>query len=127
MLLQIGEIKFQGDYAKIKQILINLVENGAKYSFAESISLTVNWVNVGSDEDRLEFQVADRGIGIKQELLDVIFEPFRRVDSSLARQIDGVGLGLSISREYALAMGGELLVESEIDKGSTFRLIIPIA
>lgn len=71
--------------------------------------------------------VTDTGIGIPADRLDSVFEPFVQVSGPLPRPLGGTGLGLSISRDFARGMGGQLFVESEIGKGSTFTLVLPRA
>ncbi|MEO8578406.1 MAG: ATP-binding protein [Gemmatimonadales bacterium] len=73
----------------------------------------------------VEVKVKDTGVGIPPEMLDDIFEPFVQAGRSLNRPRDGVGLGLTISRDLARAMGGDLMVESVVGVGSTFTLVLP--
>ena len=110
-----------GDRDKIEQILVNLVTNAIKFTDAGG------WVKVRTEASRDEMHVVveDNGWGIPREKLESIFKPFVQVENGLTRKRDGVGLGLAISRELARAMGGDLLVRSEVGKGSEFRLILP--
>ena len=109
------------DQEKLKQILINLLSNAAK--FTEMGSITLRGHHLG---ERVEFAVADTGIGIPKAALGLIFEEFRQVDSGATRAHGGTGLGLSISSRLARMLGGEIIVESEEGKGSTFAFSIPL-
>ena len=112
-----------GDARAIRQILLNLLGNAAKFSEAGAIV-----VRARSDgEGWVALEVADSGPGIAQGDLGRVFEPFFQADSSPTRRHGGVGLGLSICRSLAAAMGGEIAVESALGTGSTFRLRLPRA
>ncbi|GBU26761.1 phosphate regulon sensor protein PhoR [Treponema sp. R8-4-B8] len=105
----------------IIQALINLIENGIKYSQAKSKL----WVNAYKEKDELVFEVRDKGIGIPPEHLERIFERFYRVDKARSREAGGTGLGLSIVRHIALLHKGKAEVESRAGEGSVFRIKIP--
>jgi DNA-binding response OmpR family regulator/anti-sigma regulatory factor (Ser/Thr protein kinase) len=109
------------DQDKIKQIILNLLSNAAKFTHEGKIILSTS-----KDGENLCISVTDTGIGISQEAISRIFKEFQQADSSTTRQYGGTGLGLSISRNLAHLLGGELAVESELGKGSTFTLKIPI-
>ncbi|MEO6778191.1 MAG: HAMP domain-containing sensor histidine kinase, partial [Gemmatimonadaceae bacterium] len=110
-----------GDADKVRQILLNLLTNALKFTEADgSIDVTC-----GTSDGYVAIGVRDTGIGIPADHLSVIFEPFVQVNPSLTRVIDGVGLGLAISRELARAMGGDITVESALGVGSTFTLSLP--
>jgi signal transduction histidine kinase/CheY-like chemotaxis protein len=109
------------DQGKLKQILINLLSNAAKFTEAGSITLRGRCV-----EERVELAVADTGSGIPKAALELIFEEFRQVDSGAARMHTGTGLGLSISRRLARMLGGDIAVESEVGEGSTFTITLPV-
>jgi signal transduction histidine kinase len=79
------------------------------------------------DDHHVVVRVEDTGRGIPPEKIEAIFEPFIQVDSQLTRTQDGVGLGLSISRDLARGMGGDLVAQSDVGKGSTFTLTLPAA
>ena len=109
------------DQDKIRQIILNLLSNAAKFTHEGKIVLSA--LQVG---ENLRIAVSDTGIGISAEALPRIFKEFQQADSSTTRQYGGTGLGLSISRNLARLLGGDLNVESELSKGSTFTAIIPI-
>ncbi|RMF91749.1 MAG: response regulator [Nitrospinota bacterium] len=109
------------DQAKLKQILMNLLSNAVK--FTEDGCITVTAHPHGGD---LVIAVADTGIGIPADKLEVIFEEFRQVDSSTTRKYGGTGLGLSISRRLAQLLGGNITVQSTVGSGSTFTVTLPL-
>jgi signal transduction histidine kinase len=112
-----------GDKAKIEQILINLLSNAVKFTEPGGrISIVCE-----RRGDCFELSVRDTGIGIPENEIDAIFQPFIQVGRSLTSKQEGTGLGLAISSDLAAAMGGELRVESKIDEGSTFTLSLPEA
>jgi PAS domain S-box-containing protein len=110
------------DIEKIKQVLINLVSNAAKFTHQGEIS-----VNLRQVKDQIEIDVADTGIGISPEAMEHIFEEFQQADSSTTREYGGTGLGLSISRSLARLLEGDLRVTSEPGVGSTFTFSFPIS
>ena len=113
------------DGPRLRQVVFNLLSNAIKFTDAGSVGLTADVEGEGSAE-RLIIRVADTGIGIPPDQMDGIFESFRQVDSGVTRRFGGTGLGLSISRDLAEAMGGTLGVESELGRGSTFILTLPL-
>jgi len=113
-------VKLYGSF--IIQALINLIENGIKYSQAKSKL----WVSAFEEKGELVFEVRDKGIGIPAEHLERIFERFYRVDKARSREAGGTGLGLSIVRHIALLHSGKAEVESRAGEGSIFRIRIPI-
>jgi hypothetical protein len=111
------------DQAKVEQILLNLVSNSMKFTAAGGrIGLSCGWV----DAQHVAISVRDTGCGISPRNLETIFEPFVQVGRSLTNTQPGTGLGLAISRDLARAMHGELIVESTVDSGSTFTLVLPV-
>tara|TARA_B110001454_G_scaffold219199_1_gene251754 strand:- start:60097 stop:62223 length:2127 start_codon:yes stop_codon:yes gene_type:complete len=111
-----------GDETRIKQILINLLGNAAKFTPSGSITLSV-----GANKDsKIEIKVIDTGIGIPAEKLETIFGSFSQADVSDNRKYGGTGLGLSITKSFATAMGGTISVESEEAKGTCFTVQLPI-
>jgi PAS domain S-box-containing protein len=115
------ELRVLGDQAKIEQILLNLLSNAVKFT-PEGGHISLMCMRQG---DRTQLQVRDTGRGIPQGKLESIFEPFVQVERSLTRPVEGMGLGLAISRDLARGMGGDIAVESEIGEGSVFTLTLP--
>ncbi len=108
------------DAEKLRQIIINLLSNAAKFTAAGKIRLGAR-----ADGDWVEIVVSDTGIGIPADKLETIFEEFEQVDARVVRDHGGTGLGLAISRRLARLMGGELSAESAFGSGSTFRMRLP--
>jgi signal transduction histidine kinase len=108
------------DRDKIKQILLNLVSNAVKYTEEGSIA-----VRARTADGRLRVGVSDTGVGIPGDELDRIFDEFHRAGSIGAQRRRGTGLGLTISRRLARALGGDVTVESRLGVGSTFTLDLP--
>jgi len=111
-----------GDPLRIRQVLINLMGNAAKFTEVGEIELKLDLEEETEDKVKLHASVRDTGIGIPPEKAKTIFEPFHQVDSSTTRKFGGTGLGLSICKRIAEVMDGELWLESEEGKGSTFHL-----
>ena len=119
--VQPGLPAINSDRDKVKQILLNLVSNAAKFTHEGEIRISVD-----RRDGRLALAVSDTGIGISQEALGRIFEEFQQANSSTTRQYGGTGLGLAISRNLAELLGGELVAESSEGEGSTFTLWLPL-
>jgi signal transduction histidine kinase len=113
------------DSTKLKQILQNLINNALKFTEAGSVVVSARSVGTPGKPQAVEFKVSDTGIGIPKEKLPMIFEMFRQVDSSATRPQGGVGLGLFIVKEFAGYLEGDILVQSEVGRGSTFTLTLP--
>ena len=110
-----------GDPVRLKQVLVNLIGNAFKFTSKGHIFIYANSVNSGNSENALIcFSVEDSGIGIDKESKKSLFEPFSQADSSTTRKFGGTGLGLAISSQLVELMGGEIGVDSEPGKGSTF-------
>ncbi len=109
-----------GDPGRLRQIITNLVGNALKFTHEGEIVLQVNLNSISEDQMDLLFSVRDTGIGIPKDKQELIFKEFTQADGSTTRKYGGTGLGLSISRKLAKMMGGNLWVESEPGKGSTF-------
>ena len=113
-----------GDPSKLGQIIINLLSNAIKFTHEGAINCIVKVINADQDTYVLNFEVADTGIGMTDEQMSKIFEPFIQADSSTTRKYGGTGLGLSITRRLVGAMGGELSVKSTVGIGSTFTFTL---
>src|SRR3990172_1973353 len=110
-----------GDPARLRQILLNLIGNGIKFTAKGEVVLEVNAESQTAEEICLHFTVKDSGIGISSDKLAVIFEAFTQADSSTTRQYGGTGLGLAIATRLVGLMGGRIWAESESGAGSTFH------
>ncbi|MFH2074268.1 MAG: response regulator [Pseudomonadota bacterium] len=123
------------DRKRIEQVIRNLLSNAIKFTDSGSVTVTFSRPSPGvnlnrsglSESECLAVEVRDTGIGIAPENLKIIFQAFQQVDGGTARKYGGTGLGLSISQELARLLGGEIQVESEPGKGSTFTLYLPTA
>ncbi len=112
------------DVRKVRQILLNLVDNAAKFTHDGTISVVARR-HTQDREERVSFAVTDTGIGIPANKFAQLFQTFEQLDSSTTRRYGGTGLGLALSQKLANIMGGEISVESEVGKGSTFTLELP--
>lgn len=115
-----GPMHLTSDERRIEQILLNLLNNGIKFTDAGHVALTVT-----AQGDAVCLTVEDTGIGIASTDLAGLFQPFRQVDTGLARRHEGTGLGLAICRRLAGLLGGEITVDSEPRRGSVFRVTLP--
>ena len=113
-----------GDPLRLEQVLLNLLGNAVKFTHQGGIRLAVAAVESSAERHVLEFEVSDTGIGMSPEQCAAIFAPFTQGDSSTTRCFGGTGLGLSISQRLMALMGGEITVESESGRGSTFRFTV---
>ena len=116
----------RGDEHRVRQVVTNLLANAIKFTHEGEVSVRVEADRLDDDRARLRVQVSDTGIGIAQQQLAQLFEPFTQADTSTTRQFGGTGLGLAISRRLVSIMGGELTAESEPGRGSTFRFPITL-
>lgn len=113
-----------GDEVRIKQILINLLNNAVKYTSEGSVTLSVRCERLTINRVRIWFTVRDTGQGVKKENIPYIFNAFKRVNEEKNRHIEGTGLGLSIVHQLVELMGGEISVDSVYTKGSTFLVML---
>ncbi|AWN53355.1 PAS domain-containing hybrid sensor histidine kinase/response regulator [Methylobacterium sp. 17Sr1-1] len=109
-----------GDEARLRQILLNLLNNAVKFTPRGSVALSLRHEGSGGSGERIRFSVSDTGIGIAPEKQGRLFERFSQVDSSIRRDYGGTGLGLAISRRLVEAMGGEIGLISASGRGATF-------
>jgi adenylate cyclase len=116
----------EADAMRVRQILLNLLSNACKFTKDGSIILRVVGV-VHQGQDCIAFAVADSGIGMTPEQMGRLFEEFSQGDATTARQYGGTGLGLAITRRLCQMMGGDVSVTSEVGKGSTFTVRLPVA
>ncbi|CUM88938.1 two-component sensor histidine kinase [Turicibacter sanguinis] len=116
-----------GDEARIKQIIINLMSNALKFTEHGKIEVSFDLDYQTENEVYLSIRVKDTGKGIAENKLNSIFDSFTQENNSISRQFGGTGLGLSISKRLAEVMGGNLIVESKVNVGSTFTLFLPLS
>jgi len=114
----------RADLTKVRQSLFNLLSNAAKFTHAGRVTLSARRLRVG-DADRIRLGVADTGIGIPPEKLELIFEEFSQADGSTTRDFGGTGLGLAISRRFCRMMGGDITVTSRPGEGAAFSIELP--
>ncbi len=113
---------FATDPTRLRQILVNLIGNAIKFTKEGHIRVSV----ACPTPDEISFSISDTGIGISANALERLFRPFTQSDASTTRQFGGTGLGLSISQRLAELMQGSITCESELGKGSTFRVVLPV-
>jgi signal transduction histidine kinase/CheY-like chemotaxis protein/HPt (histidine-containing phosphotransfer) domain-containing protein len=115
-----------GDKAHVRQVLLNIVGNAVKFTQNGSIAIDVTASAAGEDQIDLAFAVRDTGIGIPSDELQLVFEPLTQATNTIRGGHGGTGLGLAIAKRLVTAMGGDLRVESELGKGSTFTIDIRV-
>ena len=113
-----------GDEVRIKQVLINLLNNAVKYTKEGSVRMTVQGDRLNEKEISVTWRVEDTGMGIRKEAIPYLFDAFKRVDEEANRNIEGTGLGLSIVKQITDLMGGEISVDSVYTRGSTFTFSV---
>ena len=127
--LGLGLGLLSADPVKLRQILLNLLSNAAKFTHDGTVSLTaVREISLATTPptEVLHFSVSDTGIGMTGEQVEVLFRPFTQADDSTTRRYGGTGLGLTISQHFCQMMGGVITVESKVTQGSTFSFNIPV-
>ncbi len=113
------------DLTKVRQSLFNLLSNASKFTKNGTIALNVT-CNTVKDHKYLAFKVTDTGIGMNQEQMGKLFQAFSQADASTTRKYGGTGLGLAITKKFCQMMGGDIKVESELGKGSSFTINLPV-
>lgn len=111
---------FVGDAKRLEQVLINILNNGIKFTDTGGITLSLYLVDTSRDKSTVEISIKDTGIGVAEENIPKLFEAFSQEDSSITRRFGGTGLGLSISQNIVKMMGGQIYVESEVGVGTEF-------
>ena len=119
-------VLLNGDSTRIRQIFLNLISNAVKFTETGGISIFIRTMRTGADIITLFCSVEDTGIGIPEDKQSALFKPFSQVDSSHTRKYGGTGLGLVICKEFINMMGGEIWVQSEVNKGSQFFFTIKL-
>ena len=126
--LETGKLKIitNTDRSILYNTINNLLDNAIKYTHEGSVVLKI-FEEQNGDEGKAVIEVTDTGIGIEEDKLEIIFDEFRQVSEGYGRSFEGTGLGLSICRKYMKLLGGNISVRSEIYRGSTFRIEIPLS
>jgi signal transduction histidine kinase len=114
-------LRLETDRTKVRQILVNLVDNGIKFTAAGHVIVRVN----AADDQHVRIEVEDTGIGIESANLPLLFQEFQQIDQSTTRPYGGTGLGLAVSERFVDLLGGTIAVESQPGKGSTFTVLLP--
>jgi signal transduction histidine kinase len=115
------EVTLRTDPMKLRQVLLNLISNAVKYTDTGTVALS------GDRADgHVHFLVSDTGVGVAEDHLEKIFEPFWQVEQTTTRRAGGTGLGLAVTRQFVDLLGGTIDVNSTLGKGSTFRVSLPV-
>lgn len=122
----IGNRSFIGDTARLDQILINLIGNALKFTLEGEIVISAHISSEENDKALVRVVVTDTGVGIPDDKCLAIFERFTQADQTISRRFGGSGLGLAISRSLARLMKGDITVESQLGKGSSFMVTLPL-
>jgi len=112
----------QTDGTKLRQMLVNLLSNGIKFTEKGEVRVSCAVVN----DSLLEVRIADTGVGIASENIEDVFEPFWQAEQMATRKTGGTGLGLSVTRKLARLLGGDVTVASRVGVGTTFLLVLPM-
>jgi len=118
--------KMNADCVRIKQVMINYCTNAIKYTDSGKAEITVDFKKTGDGDGKYRFSVKDTGIGIKKEDMPKLFKSYMRLDTTVNHHKEGTGLGLAICKQLVELMNGEVSVESEYGKGSTFSFEVPV-
>ncbi|MFH2059672.1 MAG: response regulator [Pseudomonadota bacterium] len=117
---------FLGDYNRIKQILMNIVNNAIKFTIEGHVLVDVEYKDTFNKKMFIQISVKDTGIGISKNNISKIFDQFSQADSSTTRKYGGTGLGLAISKQLVELMGGNIQIKSDEGEGSTFTFVLPL-
>jgi signal transduction histidine kinase/DNA-binding NarL/FixJ family response regulator len=112
------------DPTRLRQVLLNVVGNAIKFTDGGGVRIVTRLVNAAGDAPQIQFDVIDTGIGIPQNRIGQLFEPFTQLDASSTRRFEGTGLGLAISRRLAQRLGGDITAQSTPGQGSTFTITV---
>ena len=125
--LRLGESvgTMHSDVTRVRQVLLNLLSNAAKFTENGTITLAVDREARPGKMDQMRFTVSDTGIGMREEQLAKLFQRFQQADASTTRQFGGTGLGLALTKAFTALLGGDVDVRSEEGKGSTFEVLLP--
>jgi len=115
------EFSIYNDREKVRKIMVHLIDNALKFTHKGAVTVCCD-----IEGENVQFSVSDQGIGISQEMHSKIFEPFRQVETGMIRNFGGNGLGLSLAKSYTELLNGSISLQSEINKGSTFFVTIPL-
>jgi signal transduction histidine kinase/ABC-type amino acid transport substrate-binding protein len=122
MISEVENIEMVSDYRRLKQIIINLLSNAIKFTAEGEVKISIKNTN----NEKVNIVVQDSGCGISSEDIKRLFEPFQQLDRSLTKKQDGTGLGLHLTKKILTMLKGDIEVESEIGKGSSFKVNIPV-
>ncbi len=126
--IEMGDVgTMRADLTKVRQTLFNLLSNAAKFTENGTITLAVERRADREESEWLYFSVRDTGIGMTAQQMQEVFKEFQQADASTTRKYGGTGLGLTISRRFCQMMGGDVIVESDYGKGTTFTVVLPVA
>jgi signal transduction histidine kinase len=118
-------VYIESDEQKLKQILINLISNAIKFTNKGHISVSIEPIDK-TNGPHIMIRIADDGIGIEESEQIKVFEPFSQVDVTSTKKHQGTGLGLNITKRFIELMGGNIELTSQITKGSTFTVFLPV-
>ncbi|MGA1621857.1 MAG: ATP-binding protein [Synechocystis sp.] len=122
---QTNQLMLRADLTKVRQSILNLLSNAAKFTHDGNIYLKIESYQ-DNEQEWIKFSVQDTGIGLSPEQLAKLFQPFTQADASTTRKYGGTGLGLALSRQFCQLQGGDITVTSELGKGSCFMITLPI-